>query len=173
MRKKERVAQASTTTDHKVDLEYHVIVEFSIDGNKHKVYIKCFTTTSSIQIQGKGEHKQREYFGNNHSPFTRISHDRIREKEPEFIEFLRNEIDRLKGLEKEIKKKVKQVKEKCQIVDIKILWIQTSWVNMEYVLNAMDSNTSTVSMSRTGSRIMSMMVVLTTIARTVCQQTLN
>ena len=55
-----RVAQAVTTTGQKADMEYHVSVDFTIDGNKHQVYIKCFTTTCSIQIQGKGEHKPRE-----------------------------------------------------------------------------------------------------------------
>ena len=64
----ERVAQAATTSGHKADMEYHVGVEFTVEGNTHKVFIKCFTTTSSIQIQGRGEHKQRDCFGNQYAP---------------------------------------------------------------------------------------------------------
>ena len=55
--KQERVTQAATTSGLRADMEYHVSVEFTVDGNKHNVYIKCFTSTCSIQIQGRGEHK--------------------------------------------------------------------------------------------------------------------
>ena len=108
-----RTARAATEDGNGADTEYHIDVEFAVDGKSHQVKMKVFNTNCRIQIQhvGRSSHMPQSHLMNKGPakffaeeillPFCKSIDESIpTEKEREFIMHLRKEIQRLKKVGK-------------------------------------------------------------------------
>ena len=114
-------SKAYSKNGEEADVEYHVEVTFEVKDITEKVKMKCYTTSSRIQVQNCGKHERKEHLGNEFAPNFFVSKYivpylksilcKTSEFEKMFIPHLRNEINRLQ------KKKISDKSKKGNAVD--------------------------------------------------------
>ena len=98
-------SKALSKNGEEADVEYHIDVTFEINDTTERVKMKCYTTSSRIQVQNYGKHEPKEHLGNEFVPkffvskfivpFLKSILSKSAEFEKVFVPHLKNEINRL------------------------------------------------------------------------------